>query len=1054
MGQSSSKRQDTSLSSDSTDTTSSPNPVAGASTDLHPDSARDSGDDSSSSQPESPRSPSIRKSILNFVKPSNIRSRVNSIASHPGDVRRSWRNSMRRPKDSPPASSSVSSTAGPSTTSLSPTDKGKNPERNDSDDSDLGDVPTPVDLDVPIEELPSPIPLLASDMPHDIQTTPEILATTESLEPIAASPVDDETNTLYVSDTGEPEPEPEYQPPVYHQEGPEPLVAPLPQPSFPPQPTPRQFPPPGTLVVVQGIVHTTDVSRNNSPGTDSNSTSTSTLRPVPTMSETSTESGTSRTRNRLSALLRPRSTSSRPSSTINDSVPSVTITPPAEPHSPLSSSAEPEVSEEPTNQLADALQDQPPLEDPPPLPTEHQHQTPSISSSSIDVLGTLLSVAAAATAASLLTGSSEPILSSGLAPPNPSIPSTNNNVPPIPNTPLADISAAGRAERMRHAWGTIRERLGLRPSAPSEQDTRNTDVPVVPPTTTTTPTDPATPISLPDTRELMLAEMTRAFNLGFGLNGNGLGGGLAGSGNGNNEAEGESAVMSDANNTNSNQEPTDSGTPPLATLPPEGSFDRFLMDLQIDLRTALTQVEDLPPAPTHPHPQGRQSTASEPQDTEAGTENTNGAGSFSASSETQHGVDQHEDHHLQGSPEGIHVVNIDSDRSSVPDLSEIYDTDSEFEDAEEDPDDDDFHSTRHASNHNPPQSPTLGAGRIDASGRINWWRLYRFPPVMPPRLDMANFRPALPTMTSSTAATTEPPSSSDAATSPSPTSTPTQNQEPPTQQAVVPVIVVGLQSVNSDWRPDMPSPDENDMDIFGHPHGVGGAEAGGGGGGGGSGHETFGEDDDFDGFGNFQQSEPLPDEAAGGTAGRGRGLRGGRGRARGWPSRAANAIRNLRPGRRPPPPGTQHSVTTPGSRTFLIYVIGGYYPPDHTIVTGGPNNLDSFEALLELADLLGQVKPPTVSKDDIEKSGLEIIKAGRLSQDENDGKVSSNCLDRCLICLDDYQPEEDIRIMSCRHAFHKTCVDEWLQTGRNNCPACRTTGVTPGIGSFVPPPRT
>jgi hypothetical protein len=24
----------------------------------------------------------------------------------------------------------------------------------------------------------------------------------------------------------------------------------------------------------------------------------------------------------------------------------------------------------------------------------------------------------------------------------------------------------------------------------------------------------------------------------------------------------------------------------------------------------------------------------------------------------------------------------------------------------------------------------------------------------------------------------------------------------------------------------------------------------------------------------------------------------------------------------------------------------GYYPPDHSIVTGGPNNLDSFEALL------------------------------------------------------------------------------------------------------------
>jgi hypothetical protein len=123
-------------------------------------------------------------------------------------------------------------------------------------------------------------------------------------------------------------------------------------------------------------------------------------------------------------------------------------------------------------------------------------------------------------------------------------------------------------------------------------------------------------------------------------------------------------------------------------------------------------------------------------------------------------------------------------------------------------------------------------------------------------------------------------------------------------------------------------------------------------------------------------------------------------------------------------------------------VIGGYYPPNHSIVTGGSNILDSFEALLELADLLGHVKPPTATKEDIDKSGLAIIKAAKLPQHEKDGKVASNCLDRCLICLDDYADEDDIRVMTCRHAFHKGCVDEWLQTGKNNCPACRSTGVS------------
>ena len=490
----------------------------------------------------------------------------------------------------------------------------------------------------------------------------------------------------------------------------------------------------------------------------------------------------------------------------------------------------------------------------------------------------------------------------------------------------------------------------------------------------------------------MLAEMTRAFNGGFGLGAHGITG--ASVSRNNNQVGGESAVPPDPNISVNNPESSDSRTPSLATLPPEGSFDRFLMDLQIDLRIALTQAEDLPHTPAH---QDSQSTPSEPvqqpQEAETRTEIANDEGSSSTLPtlpplfETQHISHQHEDHRPRGPPESTHTINVDSDRSSMPDLSEIYDTDSEFEDAEESDDDGmphfhlftflccpriqlnhlinilDFHSARHASNpvlNNSPRSPTLGAGRIDALGRINWWRLYRFPPVMPPRLDMANFRPAfvpggaahtttnpsgtptlpipivtssvaseglqpiptIPTIpTSSSTSADPPPSSSDTATSPPPSSIPPhpQTQDSQTPQTVVPVIVVGLQSVNSDWRPDMPPPDDSDMDIFGHNHGVGGTEMGG------SGHETF--DDDFDGFGNLQHPpELLPDEAAGTGAGRGRGLGAGReGRPRGWQSRAANAIRNLRPGRRPAPPGTQHLVTSPGSRTFLIYVIGGLY---------------------------------------------------------------------------------------------------------------------------------
>lgn len=100
---------------------------------------------------------------------------------------------------------------------------------------------------------------------------------------------------------------------------------------------------------------------------------------------------------------------------------------------------------------------------------------------------------------------------------------------------------------------------------------------------------------------------------------------------------------------------------------------------------------------------------------------------------------------------------------------------------------------------------------------------------------------------------------------------------------------------------------------------------------------------------------------------------------------------------------------------------------------------DDFWAL---AELLGQVKPQVATKDDIEKSGLEVIKGADLKRYEEEGKVASLTTDRCMVCLSDYEPEEDLRLLSCRHIFHKECVDKWLEVGHNNCPACRTKGVS------------
>lgn len=48
----------------------------------------------------------------------------------------------------------------------------------------------------------------------------------------------------------------------------------------------------------------------------------------------------------------------------------------------------------------------------------------------------------------------------------------------------------------------------------------------------------------------------------------------------------------------------------------------------------------------------------------------------------------------------------------------------------------------------------------------------------------------------------------------------------------------------------------------------------------------------------------------------------------------------------------------------------------------------------ELAELLGQVKPPVATREEIDKSGLQIINSSELAQYEQEGKVASNCAER------------------------------------------------------------
>lgn len=47
-----------------------------------------------------------------------------------------------------------------------------------------------------------------------------------------------------------------------------------------------------------------------------------------------------------------------------------------------------------------------------------------------------------------------------------------------------------------------------------------------------------------------------------------------------------------------------------------------------------------------------------------------------------------------------------------------------------------------------------------------------------------------------------------------------------------------------------------------------------------------------------------------------------------------------------------------------------------------------------------------------------------------------NHLEKCTICLSEFEEGEDVRRLPCMHLFHIECVDQWLSTNKK-CPICR-----------------